>query len=423
MTRRAWFVLAALVLALAAALTSGRQLFANLAYLLAFLLAGCYGWSRLSLRGVSMRRRPASTRSQVGATFEEHFILGNASRMPKVWTEIEDQSDFPEHQVSTVFTGLGGRAERRWTVRTICTQRGRFHLGPSVLRAGDPFGLFPAACRIPESHSVVILPMMIPLAAFPVPSGRRGGGEALRQRTHQVTPNASSVRDYAPGDGLNRIHWPSTARRRRLIAKEFELDPMADAWLLVDACKHVHTSLPREPSSQRQALIGRRVQLPPSTIEYAVTAAASLALYLLNRSQSVGLIAHGEARQVIQADRGTAQLYRLLESLAVLTAGGNLTLDEVLRVEQGQIPRGAAVVLITPSPRLDLVDTARQLRRSGLPPVLVLIDAATFGGAQGSAAVLEAARAAGIPARRIRYGEAIGSSLESAERPGIPAAA
>jgi uncharacterized protein (DUF58 family) len=265
--------------------------------------------------------------------------------------------------------------------------------------------------------------MLLPLSQFPVPSGRRGGGEALRQRTHQVTPNASGVRDYAPGDGLNRIHWPSTARRRRLIAKEFELDPIADAWLLLDASQAVQASLPEPPSPRRQALIGRRFSLSPSTIEYGVTAAASIALYLLNRSQSVGLIAHGKVRQVIQADRGTAQLYRLLESLAVLEASGTLRIDEVLRVEQGQIPRGAAVILISSSSDLAVVDSLRQLRRGGLPPVLVCLDRESFGGSAGSSAVFEGARQAGIPARLLRCGEAIASNLERADRTRLPAAA
>jgi uncharacterized protein (DUF58 family) len=196
---------------------------------------------------------------------------------------------------------------------------------------------------------------------------------------------------------------------------------MADAWLLVDASESAQASLPVEPTPRRQALIGRRVSLPPSTIEYAVTAAASIALFLLNRSQSVGLIAHGRMRQVIQADRGTAQLYRLLESLAVLEASGELSVEEVLRVEQGQIPRGAAVILITPARRLEIVDTARQLRRSGLPPVLISLDGETFGGPPGSSAVFEAARLAGIPARQIRCGEPIGSSLEFADRMNMPA--
>jgi uncharacterized protein (DUF58 family) len=412
MRSRAGVLLALFVLSAAAALTSGRQLFANLAYLLGFLLATSYLWSRISLSGVTLRRRAPSSRSQVGVPFEEHFALTNTSRFPKVWVEMEDRSDFPDHQVSTVFTNLDARGARSWTVRTMCVRRGRFHLGPGTLRGGDPFGIFPVAQFLPESQSVVVLPMVLPLAHFPVPSGRRGGGEALRQRTHQVTPNASGVRDYAPGDSLNRIHWPSTARRRRLIAKEFELDPMADAWLLLDASHRSQSSLPAEPTPARRPLMGRKVTLPPSTIEYAVTAAASIALYLLNRSQSVGLIAHGKVREVIQADRGTAQLYRLLESLAVLEPSGSLSLQDVLKVEQAQIPRGAAVVLITASTELSVVDAARRLKRSGLPPVLVLLDASSFGGRPGSAALLEMALSAGIPTRMIRCGEMVGMALE-----------
>jgi uncharacterized protein (DUF58 family) len=49
----------------------------------------------------------------------------------------------------------------------------------------------------------------------------------------------ASVRDYAPGDSFNRIHWPSTARTGQLIVKEFELDPMADIWLFLDLEKRV----------------------------------------------------------------------------------------------------------------------------------------------------------------------------------------
>jgi uncharacterized protein (DUF58 family) len=42
------------------------------------------------------------------------------------------------------------------------------------------------------------------------------------------------VRDYEPGDSFSRIHWRSTARRDRLVVKEFELDPLADIWIVPD---------------------------------------------------------------------------------------------------------------------------------------------------------------------------------------------
>ena len=56
------------------------------------------------------------------------------------------------------------------------------------------------------------------------------------------------VREYVDGDPLNRIHWMSTARRDRLMVKEFELDPQSDVWIFLDAEREVQSTLPYEPS-------------------------------------------------------------------------------------------------------------------------------------------------------------------------------
>jgi uncharacterized protein (DUF58 family) len=48
-----------------------------------------------------------------------------------------------------------------------------------------------------------------------------------------VTPNASGVREYAPGDAFNRIHWKSTARTGEMMVKTFELDPASDIWIVI----------------------------------------------------------------------------------------------------------------------------------------------------------------------------------------------
>ena len=75
---------------------------------------------------------------------------------------------------------------------------------------------------------------------FTLPIGILPGGDAVRRRTQQVTTNAAGIRDYAPGDSFSRIHWPTSARKNRLFVKEFELDPLADVWLLMDAERTVH---------------------------------------------------------------------------------------------------------------------------------------------------------------------------------------
>ena len=264
MTTRAAVALLVGIGSLLAGLATGDDLFFNMAYLWLGLLAVSWGWSRLALRGVRLRRRPRGLTSQVGLVLEEMLVLENRSAFPKLWIEVRDESDLPGrwasartlglgagslhrgeaefqgHRASGVAVGLGSRQEWIWSARTICTRRGRYHLGPAELHASDPFGFFPVRGHASGSQPVVVLPMAVPLVSFPLPSGRITGGESLRRRTYQVTPNAAGVRDYAPGDGLSRIHWPSTARRDRLIAKEFELDPMADAWLVLDGYSRAH---------------------------------------------------------------------------------------------------------------------------------------------------------------------------------------
>ena len=40
---------------------------------------------------------------------------------------------------------------------------------------------------------------------------------------------ALTIREFAPGDSFNRIHWRTTARHGEIQVKEFDLEQTADA--------------------------------------------------------------------------------------------------------------------------------------------------------------------------------------------------
>jgi len=432
MSARARGVVALFLVCVIAALITGREIFVNLCYFWGGLLVVAYLWSRNSLRGLEITRQPRTNRAQVGQLFVEHFELRNNSRFPKLWVEARDESDLPGYRVTAIAIGLGlrgpsradahravnvlsgmaPRQSRSWIVRTLCTQRGRYSLGPMSLRSGDPFGLFPTRKDIPVQQHVVVLPMVLPVTSFPIPSGRLPGGEALRQRTHQITPNASGIREYAPGDSFGRIHWRSTARLRRLVVKEFELDPLAEIWIVLDGEQRAHRTFD-EPEEGREIVIGDLFKLPPSTFEYAATAAASLAVHFLQRDRSVGLVTYSGMRQAIQPEFGAAQQLRVLESLAVSEARGDRSITDVLKIEAPRIPQGATVVIITASVETHVAESVRWLAHAGRQPVLVLIDSASFAGEPGSASLVAAARNSAIPVQVVRYGDDIGAALSS----------
>lgn len=412
-------VLFLLVASLLAGVVSGSSLYYRLTYLWIFLLLGSWLMSRLALRNLSFRRSARSLRAQVGQFFDERFEIYNASRLPRLWLEVRDETTLPGSRGSQVLSVIEGRESRTYLVRTRLMQRGVFPLGQTVLASGDLFGLFPVSHVYPAQDSLLVYPMMVDVHAFPSPMGWLSGGEALRRRTHQITANAAGVRDYAPGDPLNRIHWLSTARRSRLIVKEFELDPLAEVWIFVDASRYVHSELPHQPLVLEDSEVWRpsvKIPLPPSTEEYAVSIAASLARFFLQRGRAVGLVYAGRYFSVLSAERGGRQLGKILETLALLHADGKMPLQSLVDAEVRSLPRGSTVILITPSTGNEVVLSAELLSRRGMRPVAVLINPATFGGSPGSERIASNLEVMGIPICKVSCGDELSATLSAAAR-------
>src|SRR4030043_964138 len=238
-----------LALSIIAGLATGGKLYYRLSIFWALLFFGSWFWSVLSLRGLKFVRSARSLRAQVGQIFEERFEVQNQNRFPRLWMEIRDESSLPGADGSRVLTMLRGKQGRSYMARVRLVKRGVFALGPTVIATGDIFGLFPVEQTIAENDSLLVYPMMVDVRGFPNPPGLLPGGEALRSRTHQVTPNAAGVREYSTGDPLNRIHWLSTARRGRLIFKGFGVDPLAGVWIFLDGAAD-------GPASLTQAQLG-----------------------------------------------------------------------------------------------------------------------------------------------------------------------
>jgi len=385
----------------------------HLFYVLAGTLVVSYLWAWVSLRGLSVRREMYSTRTQVGKQIEEHLVVRNQSLWPKLWVEIEDLSDLPDHQARFAIS-IAQKVSRHLRVRTICQLRGKYTFGPIIVRTSDPLGLFHFQKLSPSTTDILVYPATEEIHSFPMPPAELPGGLATRRRTHHTTTNVSGVREYAPGDSFNRIHWPSTARQQRLIAKEFELDPTADLWIVPDMQRKVQQSVlwrerPKGPPEQE-------ARTPASTEEYIVTAAASLAKYfVLSQRRNTGLIGWGQHREVIPPEREPRQFYNILESLAVLRAHSKIPLAQVLAAEANRFGRQTSLIIITSSYDAEWVRTGlRDLLYSGIYAVVVLVDGITFGGWYEMTQVEAELIAHNVPYYMLRNEQSIGGVLSGA---------
>lgn len=397
----------AIVLAIVAVFTAtatGFWLLYRLAYVIAFAIPIAYLWTRSMVRGLEVDVHRRSVRVTQGQPVTGRIVLRSTSRLPKVWLEIEDASTLPGHETRRLLT-LPGRGMQAWSYETPTTRRGLHTLGPVTVTATDPFGLFRMTRQFDHPVSVLVYPNAPELPSFAVPPANLPGDGRFRRRTHTVTPNVAGVRGYEPGDSYNRIHWPQTARTGELMVKVFELDPASDIWLLLDLDARVHVGAGDS-----------------GTEEASVMVAASIARTFLMAHRSVGLACVDTDLRVDAPDRGANQYTRILESLAVAQAAGDVPLADLITEESRQFGRHTTVVAITPSADASWVLGLIALVARGVQVAAVLIEAETYGAARSSLEVYGLLTAGGVATYTVKRTDdlvqALGAGGGVAARPG-----
>lgn len=412
MSSRRNTVYALLITALLTGLFTGRAFFFTLAYLFAGLLIISLIWAWISVRWLTINRKTRARRAQVGRKLEENFSVYNRSFLPKLWLEVRDHSTLPGHHASHVVPALGGRKRYQWSVETPCLVRGEFELGPVTLKSGDPFGFFLSPRRLESTSKVIVYPQTIPINHIDLPLGQMSGGDAQRRRSHNVTTNASGVRDYVSGDSFNRIHWASTARKDRLIVKEFEIDPLVDIWLFVDFSS---LSIVDDPLLERTgpngSIIATSSGIPASTEEYSVVVAASMAKYFIDSERALGFAAYIPNREILQPEHGARQMNRILQTLAVARSFTPYNLTQMLALETPYFTRGTTLVIITSSLDSSWVTEAQILSRRGIRPMCILVDPYSFGGTVPATELTALLQLARIPTITVRKNDDIGAVL------------
>lgn len=382
------FVVLLILTGLAGSLISGAAFYAHLMYLGLIVLGGAWLWTVLLARSLKFSRRPDFLRASVGDIFKEQYEVSNPSFLPGLWVEVSNEMRLPTAAGSRMLTRLHPREKRSYVARTWLTRRGGFPNGPTRLTVSDPFGLFQVKRRFPAEKTLVILPMVFPITSFLSPPGYLPGGQVIRRKAMDITPHASGIREYVPGDPMKRIHWPTSARRGELMVKEFEQDPQAEIWIFLDAQQRVHaykhSETPEIPPENLLFIHRPELRLPPDTLEYSISIAASLTHYFIAQKRAVGLITEDRSYTMIPADRSRRQENKIMETLAFLEGKGSLSIAALLSVQARQLPKGSSVILITATVDAQLLVAIEDLQRRNLRPVVVLLDARSFDGVWGA---------------------------------------
>jgi uncharacterized protein (DUF58 family) len=331
------------------------------AYALCLLLLVAWAWPRLAIRGMSLARRLDPGTPTVGEPFEEVIEVRRSGWVPAPWVEVRDLSQISDYQPGRVVS-VGGEVVR-WKTRGVYRRRGWMSFGPTSLRVREPFGLFSREMKLAQRANVLVYPRVRPIPDLATPSAQQIGTSPSHGAWADYPPETGGVRDYTTGDSFGRIHWALSARHGRLMSKTFEQPLTTDLWILLDLDRNVHCGEGEE-----------------STVEYAVSLAASMASQVHSRGRQVGLIANDSKGTMLEPHRAIRQDRLILDYLAVAQADGRTSLTQTLAWDRiRRLPR-RAVAVITPSADPEWVRLLQAVRGRRSTMIVFYLDTASFGG-------------------------------------------
>jgi uncharacterized protein (DUF58 family) len=298
--------------------------------------------------------------SQVGAGQQAvvQLELTNDGRMPTGVLLLEEQIPYVlGARPRFVVDRMGPRWKRLVTYQVRSEIRGRFDVGPMKVGLSDPFGLVHLERTFQSRSTLVVTPYVVPLPPIPLSGAWTGSGDNRPRAFASGSAEDVTVREYRRGDDLRRVHWRSSAHAGELMVRREEQPWQSRATLFIDNRTFAHR--------------GTGVA---SSLEHAVTVAASVAVHLVQRGFSVRLVtAQGEDRNSLWHEHGavSAETAPLLESLAVLDATSDARIDSRWLPEAGH--SGLLVAVLGDIDELDTPALIR-MRHSAAGAMAVVLD-------------------------------------------------
>ncbi|MFO7612323.1 MAG: DUF58 domain-containing protein [Clostridia bacterium] len=138
------------------------------------------------------------------------------------WLEFADASSSIVDERRFVTSGFMlrsyQRTKRRWYMK--CTKRGIFDIDNATVTCGDVLGLISDSKAVPINKRLVVYPGMIDVNEVFF-STRDILGDAVVKRFIMDDPFiVKGIREYIPGDSVNRVNWKATARADKLMVNE-----------------------------------------------------------------------------------------------------------------------------------------------------------------------------------------------------------
>jgi hypothetical protein len=348
--------------------------------------------SRLWLAGLDCERSISQTLLQQGDEVFVSVSVANRRGWPIPWIFFEDQHPAYFQRVgdSALLQSLmpGRRVDIHY--RLVCPKRGYHRIGPLLMETGDLFGLQKRFKTGTQQDYISVLPTIAYIDTFHISAKRPHGPMKATHRIYEDPTRLHGIRQYEPGDPLNRIHWKVTARTGTLHTKVFEPTSVTGGTMILDLHEEGYTGEDAE-----------------ARMELAIVVTASVAYLLQQSGEQTGLITNAVdaaevARYEIAAQRALSrqevearlereerserlsplrvptmktpiQAQRIAESLARVLPSSTLSCADLILEEYRGLPRDAALLPVVGTMTPELAETLAEMKGQGFAVTVFFI--------------------------------------------------
>ncbi|MHA1771235.1 MAG: DUF58 domain-containing protein [Candidatus Thorarchaeota archaeon] len=212
--------------------------------------------------------------------------------------------------------------------------RGRYYIGPTEVIMRDRLGLHYYKRTLKARTEILVYPTWKDVRRMESLGKQRQLGlmfGAHRTKTVGMGTDFAGFRDYVPGDAFRLIDWKASARRGKMIVKQFEMEKNIQIMCMIDTSGSMGNGYPEN-----------------TKLEYAIRAAVLLSYMGIERKDLVGTCVFSDkVHAFVPPSLKPNHMFEVLESLALAEPIGWSNFPEAVEYVTRQLTKRTLFIFLT----------------------------------------------------------------------------
>lgn len=274
---------------------------------------------------------------------------GQQARRVKLALGLPREIPSPQEEVELALPSGSEWSRFSWPCRPC--KRGHYLIDAVHMEAHSPLRFWAARKRFAVRSEIRVYPNLLSdrrdLAALFL---QRSSAGLHSQRQVGKGREFEKLREYAPGDSFEEIHWKATARRGRPITKVFQLERTQEIYVVIDGSRLSARLVPAPVKPVRTRSLSEPISSQPgTTLDRFITAALVLGLAAEQQGDLFGLLTFSDKiGNFVRARNGKAHYSGCRDALYLLEPQTvTPDYDEVCTFIRLRLRRRALLIFLT----------------------------------------------------------------------------